>query len=115
MIIHCLPVSVYRYAPFGDCTNNGISNRFDDLLVYCPDGNIHFDSEIEQPLNFCVVGCTRWRGAVHYHLKPAFVDEDGNITERPGWWMYGGNIADTSDGRFRAISEYPLHIHDRQE
>ena len=36
MIIHCLPVSVYRYAPFGDCTNNGISNRFDDLLdLYC--------------------------------------------------------------------------------
>ena len=112
MIINCLPVEVYR-SHYGDCTNGGISSRYLELLVACPDGHIHFDSEKELPLNFCAI--REWYGSTH--IVPAMVDENGMIKERPGWWMYGGNIGDTSDSRFTALKghHYPLHIHDRRE
>jgi hypothetical protein len=113
MKISALAVSVYRH-PLGDCTNNGISNRFRELLVYCPSGPRSFFSEHELPLNFCAIvhGCNGYR-----YLVPAMVDEDGAIVPRPGWFMYGGNIADTSDSRFNELTgvNYPLHIHDRKE
>lgn len=112
-IIHCLPVEVYKF-PYGDCTNHGVSNRFRELLVACPDGNIKFDSSKELPLNFCMI--RPW----HYntmHIVPAMVDEYGRVVERPGWWSYGGNIACTSDSRFSEMTGhyYPLKIHDRKE
>lgn len=110
--IHALAVSVYR-SPFGDCTNNGISNRFSELLVACPDGPRHFDPSTEIPLNFCMVSYVRG----YAHIVPACVSEDGRVVPRPGWFMYGGNIADASDSRFRDMTGagYPLHIHDRRE
>lgn len=112
MIINCLPVEVYRWH-LGDCTNGGVSHYFNELLIYCPDGHIKFDSDKELPLNFCMV--RPW----HYdtmHVVPAMV-ENGKVVERPGWFMYGGNIADTSDSRWSELKGhyYPLHIHDRQE
>ena len=112
MRINALAVSVFRF-PLGDCTNNGISSWFDELLIACPDGPRSFFSEHEVPLNFCMI--ERTFGVAH--LVPATVDENGCVVKRPGWYMHGGNIADTSDSRFRELSgvHYPLHIHDRSE
>ena len=112
MKINCLSVGVYR-SRLGDCTNGGISSRFDELLVFCHDGPRSFFSEHELPLNFCTV--ERCYGVAH--IVPAMVTEDGQIVPRPGWWMFGGNIADTSDSRWRELTYlgYPLHIHDRKE
>ncbi len=112
MLIHCLPVEVYRF-PIGDCTNNGVSSRFDTLLVACSEGNRFFDPEKEIPINFCMV---RWfRGIAQ--LVPATVTEDGSVIERPGWWMRSGNIADSCDSRWSELTglPYPIHIHDRKE
>ena len=112
MNISCLKVDVYR-CPVGDCTNDGISSFFSELLVYCPFGPLSFDPAVESPLNFCAVFS-------HYgvaYVCPAVAAEDGTVLPRPGWWMYGGNIAETSDSRFREMTGvfYPLRIHDRRE
>ena len=110
MIIHCLPIEVYRNNRLGDCTNKGISSQFETLLMYCPDGHVTFDSDKETPLNFCAM-----RQAYDtLHIVPAMVDGD-RIKARPGWWMYGGNIACTSDSRFYQATQYPVKIHDRRE
>lgn len=115
MKVNCLSVEVYR-SHFGDCTNGGISSRFNELLIACADGPHTFDSNIETPLNFCMVETLIFRGVKHQHIVPAMID--GNkIVKRPGWWMCGGNIANTPDSRWTAIKghDYPLKIHDRRE
>lgn len=111
MIIHCLPVDVFR-THYGDCTNGGISARFNTLLVYCPDGHVTFDSDKETPLNFVAV---REIYGVQ-HIVPARI-ECNRVSARPGWWMNGGNIANDCDSRFAELKGhyYPLCIHDRQE
>lgn len=119
MKINCLPVYVYRNS-LGDCTNRGISSRFDTLLLACADGHVSFDSDTETPLNFCAIFSRRrptFDRPEHLYIAPAMVDENGRITQRPGWWMNGGNIASTSDSRFSELTGhgYPLNIHDRQE
>ena len=121
MRIRVLPVSVYRF-PLGDCTNNGISKFFDKLLIACPDGSDSFDSDVCTPVNFCMIERRRLHhvfspsdDSVYLTVVPAAVNDQGQIVKRPGWWMNGGNIAATSDSRFRNMSAYPLCIHDRQE
>lgn len=111
-MIHALSVDVYRF-PMGDCSNNGISNRFSELLISCPDGPHSFDPSVEIPLNFCMISWTMGNA----HIVPATVSETGRVVARPGWFMYGGNIAEASDSRFYELTgvRYPLHIHDRKE
>lgn len=104
-----LPVSVYRNTTLGDCTNNGVSSRFDTLLVICPDG---FDvDEKNPPENLCKVVRRRIRGRDVYHIEP--------VGRAMGvGWMMGGNFAFSHDSRFGALcgNQYgALAIHDRQE
>ena len=118
MKIRCLNVNVYRSSRLGDCTNGGVSKYFDQLLVACPTGNVAFDSDREIPLNFCMIERRRLFGDEEsVRIVPATINEDGNVVKRPGWWMYGGNLAETSDSRFSEMAGhyYPLKIHDRQE
>ena len=68
----------------------------------------------------CGAGCEDWVPEVPAEERAKRVlaqAEDGQIVPRPGWWMFGGNIADTSDSRWRELTYlgYPLHIHDRKE
>lgn len=117
MMINYLEIDVYRTARRGDCTNRGISSRFDTLLVACPDGPWSFDPEVSIPLNFCAVEIRRtWGGNTYTDIVPATV-EDGQVVKRPGWWMYGGNIASCTDSRFHELTgiDYPIQIHDRRE
>lgn len=113
MIIRYLDVDVFR-SPDGDFSNNGVSSRFRELAVACPDGIWSFDSEKELPLNFCMI---EYRPYIdHFDIVPAMV-EDGKIVKRPGGWMSGGNIAYTCDSRFHAMkgNHYPLQILDKIE
>lgn len=122
MKIKALPVSVYRTGKM-DCTNGGVSSRFNELLVACPDGHITIDTDAGIPDNFCmaerreVFGIFGGSMEPHMRIVPATVDGSGNVKPRSGWWMNGGNIAGTSDSRFRNLTgvDYPLYIHDRQE
>nr|DAG81692.1 MAG TPA: hypothetical protein [Caudoviricetes sp.] len=101
-----LPINVYRNGNY-DCTNNGISKRYDRLLLVCADGYIDID-ETNIPENAVKIVERQLFGKTYRHIEPI-----AKATELG--YMYGGNIAYSSDSRFRDLSETPLCIHDRQE
>jgi hypothetical protein len=104
-----LPINVYRQKGC-DCTNRGISSRYDELLLVCDDGFIDIDESKPLPKNLVKIKNTGWADRPHLALVPCFEPDKGNVG-----WMMGGNFAYSSDSRFNAISQYPLGIHDRQE
>ena len=110
MKIKALPIYVYRQADGSDCTNNGISSRYDRLLCVCNDGFIDVD-ESDPPENLVKVVRRELFGRVIYHLEP--------VTRPTGvGWMAGGNYASSSDSRFsELVGEMygAVSIHDRQE
>lgn len=116
MKIKCLRIDVYRHGKW-DATNGGISSRFSELLMACPDGPDGFDTADGIPENFCMADHRHIFDEDHVRIVPATVDESGNVKPRAGWWMFGGNLAYASDSRFREETRtfYPICIHDRQE
>lgn len=98
-------VYVYRNNLFNGCSNGGISERFDDLLLITEDGFIDID-ENNLPENLVKMVERKLFGSVYKHIEPY------RAAENVGW-MSGGAVAYTSDARFK--SQYPLCIHDRQE
>jgi len=120
MIIRCLSVDVFRSAAdLGDCTNGGISSRFRSLLVACPDGPEEIDASVSIPLNFCRIRKRYICGRDVYDIRPAAVDEYGDIVDRGGhWYMMGGNFAYTCDSRLAAMAgglHTAIPVHDRRE
>jgi hypothetical protein len=103
--MRALPIDVYRENSLGDCTNGGISSVYDRLLLLCEDGQVEIDPE-NPPENLVKIVERNLFGRIHKHIEPVARPEGAG-------WMYGGNIACTSDSRFN--SDYPLKIHDRQE
>lgn len=105
--MRALPISVYKDKKIGDCTNGGISSRYNELLLICEDGFITVDEE-NPPENLVQIVTRHLFGKEYKHIEPV---------ARPtgAGWMSGGNIAYTCDSRFSRLSEYPLSIHDRQE
>ena len=109
IIMKALPVDVYRCSG-ADCTNNGVSGRYDRLLVLCDDGFLDVDSD-NLPENLFHVVRRTFCGREIYHLEPVVPPKDAG-------WMMGGNYAATSDSRFsRMTGNYyeAIPIHDRQE
>jgi hypothetical protein len=105
-----LTVYVYRDQSLGDCTNNGISNRYSRLCVENIDGPCEPSASIPAVrLEQHQRGCLR--------IVP--------VAERDAyrWLMFGGNFAATSDSRFGQKCEellgHPFYgavkIHDRIE
>lgn len=105
-----LPVYVYRRPNGTDCTNGGISAKYDRLLVVCPDGFIDVD-ENDPPENLCKVVKRHLFGRDIFHVEPV-------VPPKGAGWMAGGNFAETSDSRFGKLcgDMYgALSIHDRDE
>lgn len=98
-----LPIYVYKNG--GDCTNGGVSSRYDSLLLICKDGFIEID-ENDIPENAVKIVERYLWGKYYLHIEPVARPEGIG-------WMAGGNIGYTCDSRFP--SDYPLQIHDRQE
>jgi hypothetical protein len=101
-----LPINVYRDTS-GDCTNGGISSRYDQLLLIGEKGFIDID-ENNIPENAVKLVVRNFGTKEYKNLEPVRLHDKNKTT-----YMYGGNIAYTSDSRFP--SDYPLKIHDRQE
>ena len=101
-----LPIDVFK-SNLGDCTNGGISSRYNELLLVCEEGYINID-ENNPPENLVKIVTRNLFGKEYKHIEPV---------ARPSGvgWMAGGNIGYTCDGRFGKMSQYPLSIHDRQE
>ena len=103
--MHTLSVYVYKDTFSKGCSNHGISEKFDRLLLICEDGNIIVD-ENDIPENLVKMVTRQIFGKEHKHIEPYRA-----ATGRG--WMAGGAFAYTSDSRFP--HKYPLSIHDRQE
>lgn len=109
--------TVCRNAEFGDCSLNGVSKRFNKLLVVNVDGPFgrEEDEECAVLLEQHVRGCLR--------IVPAVKDGNGKWIKDPRWAMFGGNYASCSDSRFTELCEQLLGhrfygavaIHDRYE
>lgn len=103
-----LSVRVYRDGT--DCTNNGVSSRYRDLLVLCPDGYINVDMD-NPPENLVQVVKRHLFGQDIYHIEPW-------VSPKGAGWMMGGNYAASCDSRFSKLvgGMYgAVAIHDRQE
>lgn len=106
-------VNVYRGTY--DCTNNGISSKFDTLCVVNCEGP--FQPDDKHP---AVLLQQHVKGSLR--LVPASF-KHGMWRAFPGWAMHGGNYGATSDSRFIAKCEWFLGhhfygavaIHDRYE
>lgn len=104
-----LPISVYRENRLGDCTNGGITSRYDRLLLICEEGYKEVD-ENNPPENLVKIVTRFICGREYKHIEPYASVDAGCVG-----WMSGGNIAYSCDSRFSRMSEYPLSVHDRQE
>lgn len=99
-------ISVYRDSRLGDCSNHGITSRYDSLLLVCKDGYINID-ENNIPEN-CVEIVDGYRG--YKYLKPLKEVPSGLLG-----YMDGGAVGYSNDSRFWELSPYPLKVHDRTE
>lgn len=107
IFLRALPLSIYLSKNMSDTSNNGISNRFPNVLLIHESGYIDID-ENDIPDNLVKVVTRNLFGKEYKHIEP--------YKEATGvGYMTGGALAYTSDGRFSEISQYPLSIHDRQE
>ena len=104
-----LPINVYRTERLGDCTNGGISSRFNQLLLICDDGWKEVD-EKNPPENLVKLVRRDMLGEVIYHIEPYKEPVQCG-------WMFGGNYAASSDSRFAKMTGIygAIAIHDRQE
>lgn len=103
-----LPISVYKHKR-GDCSNGGVSSFYNELLLECEDGYIDVD-ENNPPENLVRIVTRHLFGREYKHIEPIAPKRNDCVG-----YMFGGCFAYSGDSRFRAISEYPLPIHDRQE
>lgn len=109
MKVYAIPAQIFK-GHYGDCSNDGISNRFEDILIIHPEGFIKLDTN-DLPENVCdLETITDTFGNTYLHLIPK------HLKDSRKWVMFGGCFAWSSDSRFRnSISEQPVQIHDRVE
>ena len=81
--MRALSISVYRNNRYGDCTNGGISSRYDELLCLCDDGPVVIDPD-NPPENLVKIVRRDLFGRVIYHVEPYAAPTDLG-------WMMGGN------------------------
>lgn len=106
--MRALSVDIFKWN-LRDCSNHGISSKYNEILLECPDGPIKVDED-NLPENLCKVVKRNLFGDVYVHIEPY-------IKAKGAGWMYGGTIVDSSDARFGRITgiNYPVHLHDRDE
>lgn len=108
-------LSIFRNMQFGDCSNHGISSKYDQVfLVGVTKGvdptlvaNIQI-FEYDENDERCVL---LHKAGSRYCLVPKHLYESD---PRP-WTMFGGSFAYSSDSRIDDIQKGPFAIHDRVE
>lgn len=105
--LKAIPFYVFKN-PLGDCTNHGVSSKYETLFIVCPRGCWEID-ELDDRLMKPVKRHLFGRDV--YHIEPyAAPDHLG--------WMAGGNFGHSSDSRFSELFDGAygaISIHDRQE
>lgn len=105
-----LRIHVYRWS-LGDCSMEGISSRYDSLILIGPGIDGPEVVDLDEPAENVVMLVKRrlFGTEEHLHLEPL----DGHYAVGSKWYMSGGNFGYSCDSRFPA--KYPLSIHDRYE
>jgi len=105
-----LPIDVYKHKS-GSCSNGGITEKYDSLLLVCEEGFIDVD-ENNLPENLVVLVNRELFGEPAPYIRPYADPDPGNVG-----WMSGGCFAASCDSRFnRLLSFYgAVSVHDRQE
>jgi hypothetical protein len=89
------------YKPsFGDCSNDGVTSRYDKIFVQCEEGPFK-QEDVPVELRF----------AIEQRSETYFAAIPENVNTSLCGPMYGGCLAATSDSRAKNV----LHIHDRFE
>jgi hypothetical protein len=112
-------VSILRDANGTDCSNGGISSKYNNAMLLVPDEMIGADGPIELlggavevdsstlPENTFVLVRREIGGMPYFHAAPYFLGKRHSC--------FGGNFLYYSGCGFRTISGYPIAIHDRIE
>jgi hypothetical protein len=102
-----LSVSVYRNEQYKGCSMDGVSEKFNELLVLCKSGNVEVDGT--EP-NLCKVVRREIYDRVVYHIEP--------VANPGAWYSFGGAFAYSCDSRFAEMVGHQygaISIHDRVE
>ena len=104
--IKVLPVEVYRWA-LGDCTNGGVSARFNNLYLICEGGWLEVEDTDPKLIKIVTRPCCGREGT-YSHVEPV-----NDPSKKECGYMSGGNFVYSCDGRFPF--DYPLPVFDRSE
>lgn len=106
-----LRISVYKNPKYKNCSNGGITEKYDELLIVCKNGNIEVD-ESNPPENLVVYRERVMGGKNSGYIEPYAPCPSGCVG-----WMSGGSFAGSSDGRFsEMVGIYgAVAVHDRTE
>ena len=103
-----LPIHILKHDN-SSCSNNGISEKYNEAYLICDDGYIDIDED-NLPNNLVKVVTKNVLGEEYKHIEP-YAKKPSN----KAGYMFGGCFCFCSDSRFRKISKYPLPLHDRTE
>lgn len=107
-----LTVNIFQAKDFPNCSNNGISSRYKDLILvpneFFPDVPKIFGTEDEDKL-IHIVG-RRIGNDIYYHAESVNKSDKNKGMNGP---MFGGQFIYCSDSRFPL--PYPVMLHDRCE
>ena len=95
---------VYKNS-LGDCTNSGLTSKYDHLNLYYGQLNEEEINEVPED-SLILIERVLWGEPAHYAV-PVEIYKSGQHS------MAGGNFVYTSDSRFP--EEAPLSVHDRVE
>lgn len=105
--VMALSCSIFENKHIGNCSNEGISSKFREVYVICPDGNCVIDLD-NPPENLVEFEFKDFGFTKHMRFKP--YKTDGK------WYMFGGSFVWTGDSRFRErFGDYPIPLFDRNE
>ena len=106
MKIRAIRADVFKNHHYVKCSNGGITERYDELYVVCPDGCYDFDTD-NLPENIVEIKTKFVRGEAYRYAEPLASVSKGCVG-----WMAGGSLLYSSDSRFGG---FPVKVHDRQE
>lgn len=102
-----LVVFVYRDARGSDCTNGGVTSKFDHMVLIDP--KIRAPFTVSNTCPGLKLVRRNFGGSEYIHAEP-LEQPKGRVGP-----MFGGNYISSSDSRFREICQYPIPVHDRFE
>ena len=101
-----LSLSIYEPKDIGNCSNNGLSSKFDRCFVR---------SEREKDDEFYSPEVYLFERYIPYDNSKIIYAYPAELCDAHKWGLFGGCYVDTSDASFREISQNPIRLMDRIE